>query len=132
VSQGNESEGIRQIQRPILPSVNTIYTHDKNSHKQNRYAFPPAESLFVSQNTYDAGPNFLRPTSAVTFGNPRKSNFPLGVWITPFGYGKVSRIKVGFPLRCSRCRAYANCYFRFDGNKTSAICNICTMNFNIE
>jgi hypothetical protein len=41
-------------------------------------------------------------------------------------------VNVGYPLRCSRCHAYANCYFRFDGNKNTAICNICTMNFNIE
>lgn len=74
-----------RLPRPILPSVDKIYTHDKFSYKQKRLAFPPPESLFISNNNYDAPPEFIRPASAFMFGNPRKSSFPLGAWISPFG-----------------------------------------------
>lgn len=87
--------------------------------------------MFVSQNTYDAGPDFLRPTSAYTFGNVKKSQFPLGVWVMPFGSNKVHKVRVNTPLRCTRCRAYVNAYFKFDGTKTTAVCNICGINFPI-
>jgi hypothetical protein len=131
-NQVHESAGQNKLARPTLPSVNAIYTHEKNSFRKNMLGFPPPESLFTSQNNYDAGPHFLRPTSALTLGNPKKTNFPLGVWVNPFGSDQVPKINVGSPLRCTRCHAYANCYFKFDGNKSSAICNICTMNFGIE
>lgn len=41
-------------------------------------------------------------------------------------------MKVKFPLRCTRCKAYINPYFRFDGTKTSGTCNICGMTFAID
>ena len=109
-----------------------IYTHDKFAYRQGKVAFPAPESLFISNNNYDAGPQFLRPTSAVTFGNPKKSSFPLGAWITPFGSDKVHKVRVNSPLRCTRCKAYVNGYFRFDGSKTNAQCNICGINFAID
>lgn len=106
--------------------------HDKLGYKQGKAPFPAPESLFTSQNNYDAGPEFLRPTSALTFGNTRKSNFPLGVWVSPFGSDRVHKVHVNSPMRCTRCKAYVNGYFRFDGSKTSATCNICGINFGID
>lgn len=35
-------------------------------------------------------------------------------------------------MRCNRCRSYANPYYRFDGTKTVASCNICGTNFQIN
>jgi len=37
------------------------------------------------ENNYDAGPQFIRPTSIIIHNTPKKSIFPLGAWITPFG-----------------------------------------------
>lgn len=65
-------------------------------------------------------------------GNPKKTQFPFGAWITPFGSEKVSTIRAKGPLRCARCKAYANAYFRFDGTKSSAVCNICGISFQID
>ena len=65
-------------------------------------------------------------------GNPKKTQFPFGAWITPFGSEKVHTIRAKGPLRCSRCKAYANAYFRFDGTKTSAVCNICGITFQVD
>ena len=41
-------------------------------------------------------------------------------------------VRAKAPLRCGRCKAYINAYFRFDGTKSSAICNICGINFQID
>jgi len=49
----------------------------------------------------------------------------------PFGSNKVHKVRVNTPLRCTRCRAYVNAYFKFDGAKTTAVCNICGINFQI-
>lgn len=35
-------------------------------------------------------------------------------------------------MRCNHCRSYANPYFRYDGTKTVACCNICGVNFQIN
>lgn len=94
-------------------------------------AFPPPESLYLSQNNYDAGPDFLRPTSAMMLGNPRKTSFPFGAWINPFGSDRVHTVRVKSPFRCGRCKAYINPYFRFDGSKTSTLCNICGVNCQV-
>ena len=75
---------------------------------------------------------YIRESPLLKFFNPKKSNFSLGVWITPFGSQNVHKIRVNSPLRCSRCKAYVNGYFRFDGTKTSATCNICGINFQID
>lgn len=50
----------------------------------------------------------------------------------PFGSSKVPKVRVNTPLRCTRCRAYVNAYFKFDGTKTSSVCNICGINFQIN
>ena len=65
-------------------------------------------------------------------GNPKKRMFPYGAWITPFGSDQVHSLKVKSPLRCSRCKAYVNPHFRFDGTKTSVLCNICGIKFSTE
>lgn len=58
-------------------------------------------------------------------GNPKKTGFPFGALINPFGSDRVHTVRVKSPLRCRRCNAYVNPYFRLDGSKTSATCNIC-------
>lgn len=50
----------------------------------------------------------------------------------PFGSNRVPKVRVNTPLRCTRCRAYVNAYFKFDGTKSSSICNICGINFQIN
>ena len=42
--------------RPIIEKTDKVYKHDKSSYRKNLPSFPPAESLFISENTYDAGP----------------------------------------------------------------------------
>lgn len=121
-----------QLPRPIIQSTDHIYQHDKVSYRKNMLGFPPADSLFSSDNNYDGGPEFIRPTSAMMMGNPKKRNFPYGAWIMPFGSDNVKEVKVDAPLRCSRCKAYINPYFRLDGTKSSAHCNICGIKFDIE
>jgi protein transport protein SEC24 len=63
---------------------------------------------------------------------PKKSIFPLGAWITPFGADNVPSVNVHSPLRCHRCKAYVNPYFQFDGSRKMATCNICGMKFQID
>ena len=118
--------------RPIIEKTDQILKHDKAAYRKSMPSFPPAESLFISENNYDAGPHFIRTSSSVMMGNPKKRYFPYGAWLTPFGSDKVHTLKVKSPLRCSRCKAYVNPHFRFDGTKSSAICNICGIKFPIE
>ena len=65
-------------------------------------------------------------------GNPRKTSFPFGAWVNPLGSYNVQAVQVKSPLRCGRCKAYINPYFRFDGTKSSALCNICGINFAVQ
>lgn len=44
------------LPRPVLPSTDAIYRHDKQSFRKGLLAFPTPESLFISENNYDAGP----------------------------------------------------------------------------
>ena len=74
-----------QLPRPIIPSTDSIFQHDKISYRKNMLGFPPAESLYSCDNSYDAGPEFLRPTSAAMMSTPKTNNFPYGAWIMPFG-----------------------------------------------
>ena len=120
-----------KLPRPQLIPTDAIYHHDKASFRKGMLAFPPPESLFLSQNNYDAGPDFLRPTSALMLGVPKKTNFPFGAWINPFGSDRVHSIRVKSPYRCGRCKAYINPYFKFNHNKTAALCNICGANSQI-
>lgn len=59
---------------------------------------------------------------------PRKINFPYGAWVNPLASEDVFTVRVRSPFRCNRCKAYLNPYFRLDGGKTSATCNICGVN----
>lgn len=61
----------------------------------------------------------------------KKFNFPIGVWIQPFGSPKVHNIPVTTPLRCQRCKAYVNPYFKSDSTNKSCVCNICGIRFQI-
>ena len=121
-----------QLPRPVIPKSDQVFVHDKTSYRKGMHAFPPAESVFVADNQYDAGPEFMRPTSAVIMGNPKKRSFPLAAWLMPFGGDNVQKVQADTPLRCVRCKAYVNPYFRFDGTKTYAVCNICGMKFEIN
>jgi hypothetical protein len=71
--------------RPIFPPTNEILTYEKNGFRKGLPTFPAPESLFEVDNNYDASPQFIRPTSVVIHNIPKKSIFPLGAWITPFG-----------------------------------------------
>lgn len=44
----------------------------------------------------------------------------------------MHKVRVNSPLRCTRCKAYVNAYFRFDGTKTNVACNICGINFGVD
>jgi hypothetical protein len=41
-------------------------------------------------------------------------------------------VEVFSPIRCTRCKAYANPNFKFDSLKKSAVCNICGIKFAID
>jgi len=117
--------------RPIFPPVNTIESYDKVGYKKGSLTYPAPESLFTFDNNYDASPLFIRPTSAILYNVPKKSIYPVGAWITPFGSDEVHVIDVNSPLRCHRCKAYINPYFKFDGSRRFVVCNICGMKFQI-
>ena len=61
----------------------------------------------------------------------RRFQFPLGAWFKPFGSNLVHNIKITAPLRCQRCKAYINPYFKIDPSCRSAVCNICGVKFLI-
>lgn len=115
-----------QVPRPIHPSINTIPIHDRFSLKANTFSYPPADNLFTSNVNFDAGPNFLRVTSGVVSASAKKFTFPQSVWVMPLGSDSqaVPSITVKGPLRCTRCKAYVNPYFKIDATG-SVFCNIC-------
>ncbi len=131
-NQPTQSQPASRLPRPLLPSTSVIQMQDKLGYRQGKASFPLPQSLFNCSSTYDASPLFIRTTSALVLGNPRKSSFPFGVWVTPFGSDQVHKVRVNSPVRCTRCKAYINGYFRFDGTKTNAVCNICGINFAID
>lgn len=71
--------------RPIFPSSNSILAFDKVGYKKGLPTYPPPELLYTFDNTYDASPQFIRPTSAILYNVPKKSVYPVAAWITPFG-----------------------------------------------
>ena len=80
----NESKNA-SMPRPLFPPNNQVTVYEKSGFRKGLPTFPGPEELFYCENNYDAGPQFIRPTSIMINNTPKKSIFPLGAWITPFG-----------------------------------------------
>jgi len=99
---------------------------------------PFANSDYIGFDCGSATPRFMRlTTNAIAREGSlhAKSSIPLGLVLCPFanpaaGESQVPTVDLttasgGGPLRCSRCKAYANPGFRFLSGGSSFICNIC-------
>lgn len=100
---------------------------------------PPATNQdFLAFDDGSATPRYLRLTVNALAQDSTlhsKSSLPLGVVLTPFadpepGENMVPEVDLtteggGGPLRCSRCRAYANPGFRFVESGLKFYCNLC-------
>jgi len=126
VREHREQVQLESVPRPIYPSMNVVPTYSKFSLLASGPSYPPADSLFNVNVNYDAGPNFLRVTTGVLPVHPKKINLPLGAWVMPLGPDSytVPSITVKAPLRCTRCKAYVNAYFKIDATNNVG-CNLC-------
>eukprot|EP01094_Clydonella_sp_ATCC50884_P002851 TRINITY_DN12187_c0_g2_i1.p1 TRINITY_DN12187_c0_g2~~TRINITY_DN12187_c0_g2_i1.p1 ORF type:complete len:1112 (-),score=276.26 TRINITY_DN12187_c0_g2_i1:193-3528(-) len=96
---------------------------------------PPPDVPFVTVDEGNAGPRFLRPTTytlPVSRAVAEQCRLPLGVVVQPLaepqeGEEPVPVVDMGAcgPVRCTRCRAYANPFDVFmDGGRASR-CSLC-------
>lgn len=129
---GNGAKAAKQRGiRPILEPTNTFTLHEKQNYRKGMMTLPPPESLYEVRDT-QLDPCFIRTTTTAVPSQPHKCGLPLGVWISPFANDRVHVVDVSAPLRCSRCKAYVNPYFQFDGARQSASCNLCGLRFNVD
>ncbi|CAK4152332.1 unnamed protein product [Aphanomyces euteiches] len=98
---------------------------------------PPATSKYICIDEGCASPRFIRPTlnhvpeSKDLLG---QSALPLATVVCPLAKLHPGELAIplvdfgaGGPLRCSRCKAYINCFTKFVNGGRSFACNICGM-----
>jgi protein transport protein SEC24 len=126
----------RQIPSPTSPmtwtgSMTEVVTRDSSP---TELAAHPLSQYWV-RDTGNCGPRFMRPTyrtMATTASGAKAATLPIAVVVRPFadpGPGEesvaVADCGADGPLRCLRCKAYANVWDRFvDGGRTYG-CGLC-------
>ncbi|RHZ19897.1 hypothetical protein DYB37_007637 [Aphanomyces astaci] len=98
---------------------------------------PPANSKYICLDNGCASPRFIRPSlNHVPESKDllQTSGLPLGVVVCPLAKLDPNELPVPLvdfggtgPLRCTRCKAYVNCFTRFIQGGRMFACNICTM-----
>ncbi|ETV90824.1 hypothetical protein, variant 1 [Aphanomyces invadans] len=98
---------------------------------------PPANSKYICIDDGCANPRFIRPSlNHVPESRDllHNSGLPLGAVVCPLAKlqpGELAVPLVDFgatgPLRCTRCKAYVNCFTKFIQGGRMFACNICTM-----
>ncbi|RHY64555.1 hypothetical protein DYB38_003474, partial [Aphanomyces astaci] len=98
---------------------------------------PPANSKYICLDNGCASPRFIRPSlNHVPESKDllQTSGLPLGVVVCPLAKLDPNELSVPLvdfggtgPLRCTRCKAYVNCFTRFIQGGRMFACNICTM-----
>ncbi|KAA8496455.1 Protein transport protein Sec24-like CEF [Porphyridium purpureum] len=107
-------------------------------HGPNPHAPPRSNSAYIGIDDGSAIPRFVRLSTnavAVSRAMHAKSAIPFGALLMPFarvapGEYNVREVDMrtmfgGGPLRCSRCRAYANPGFKFLSGGAKFECNLC-------
>lgn len=102
-------------------------------------AIPRANSDFISVDDGSSRLRFMRLTANSIASDPNvmsKSGIPLAVVMTPFADPVPGEVpvpivdftsqQIGGPLRCERCRGYANPGFKFLDGGSKFQCNLCT------
>ena len=123
-----------QMPRPLTvqPESVEFYTRSGNTAT---VPLPIEGTNFVVRDNGNASPRFMRPTMAqipATGELLATSAIPFAILVQPFAmqhpdeepihvvdYGEVG------PLRCERCKAYVNPFFRFIEHGRRVVCNMC-------
>lgn len=136
----------QQAQRPRIdpdqvPSPIEVMELDQKQYESAPYitnsrCLPPLSTTkFLAVDEGNCNPRFLRMTTYNVPATDEISNnvgIPLGCIIQPFASVEEGEQEVPVadcgpkgPLRCARCAAYINPYFRFVDGGRKTVCNIC-------
>lgn len=124
----------KQIPRPKETKVDETSVR---YHTRSKTLPPPVNSAYTVVDEGNASPRFIRLTS---YNFPQeqsivdKTKIQLGAIIQPLA--EVGKFEVpvnlasypGGPIRCSRCAAYINPFFKFINSGHTFICNMCGAN----
>lgn len=108
------------------------------NYNTNLYDPPPVDSLFTIKEQGSSNPRFLRTTlNIIPSDSSTCSNLgiPIGAIWHPFAEIPLEDDQVqttgSAPLRCIKCMAYINPYFKFI-NSHKCICNFCGNTLNVS
>nr|CCA24681.1 protein transporter Sec24 putative [Albugo laibachii Nc14] len=122
-----------QIPRPIVSPERIQYVASGHTVTMP----PPASSDYICLDEGCCNPRFIRPTLNHVPASKdllKQCGIPLAAVITPLAELKDDELPIPLidfgptgPLRCSRCRAYVNCYTKFVQAGRKFVCNICML-----
>lgn len=122
-----------QIPRPIVSPERIQYVASGHTVTMP----PPASSDYVCLDEGCCNPRFIRPTLNHVPASKellKQCGIPFAAVITPLAELKEDELPIPLidfgptgPLRCSRCRAYVNCYTKFVQAGRKFVCNICML-----